>query len=208
MGEGYNLHPRGFKPDQHQLGVKALLALPTCRRYHLFMAENDPPEPKRRNKTLSVADVLSGALDPVLKKRGFATRDIITHWRAIAPAPYDVTTMPDKLVWPRNAGHSHEGAILYLRCGPGQALFVQHAAPEIAKAVNRYFGYLLVEDVKLSAAPFTPGSGDTGQKIRQPSQSEIAKVGTAVEKIEDTDLREALRVLGLALSGRSGRKGG
>ncbi|KKB76556.1 hypothetical protein VW35_17415 [Devosia soli] len=177
-------------------------------RYFLVMAEKEPPEPKRRNKTLSVADVLSGALDPVLKKRGFASRDIITHWRAIAPPPYDQTTMPDKLVWPRSTGHGHEGAVLYLRCGPGQALFVQHAAPEIAQSVNRYFGYHLVSEIRLSAEPFTSGSADKRQKHRQPSQSEIAKVGAAIEKVEDDDLREALRVLGLALSGRSEPKGG
>ncbi|HWV20614.1 MAG TPA: hypothetical protein VN036_06270 [Devosia sp.] len=183
------------------------LACHSPQRYSHPMAEKELPEPKRRNKTLSVADVLSGALDPVLKKRGFATRDIITHWRVIAPAPYDQTTMPDKLVWPRSAGHGHEGAVLYLRCGPGQALFVQHAANDIATAVNRYFGYLLVSEVRLSAEPFTPGSGGKAQKTRQPSQSDIAKVGAAVEKIEDTDLREALRTLGLALSGRSDKKG-
>ena len=49
--------------------------------------------------------------------------------------------------------------------------------------------------------PFTPGSGARAQKNRQPSQSDVAKVGATVEKIEDTDLREALRALGLALSG-------
>jgi len=169
------------------------------------MAET-PPEPKRRNKTLSVADVLSWALDPVLKKRGFATRDIITHWKAIAPPPYDATTMPDKLNWPRQAAQSHEGAVLYLRCAPGQALFAQHDAPAIAAAVNRYFGYVLVREVRLSAEPFTAGSGGKGQKRPQPSQSDIAKVGAAIEKVEDDDLRDALRVLGLALSGRSERK--
>jgi hypothetical protein len=190
-----------------RLQQEIVLAPNPPQRYSHQMAEKELPEPKRRNKTLSVADVLSGALDPVLKKRGFATRDIITHWRVIAPAPYDQTTMPDKLVWPRSAGHSHEGAVLYLRCGPGQALFVQHAAPEIAQTVNRYFGYHLVNEVRLSAELFTPGSGAKVQKNRQPSPSDIAKVGTAVEKIEDTDLREALRVLGLALSGRSDKTG-
>lgn len=165
-----------------------------------------PPQPKRRNKTLNLADVLAGALDPVLKKRGFATRDIITHWKAIAPRPYDETTMPDKLVWPRQSSHNHEGAVLHLRCAPGQALFAQHDAPAIAAAVNRYFGYLLVQDVRLSAEPFTPGSGKKAQTPYQPSPSEIAKVGAAVEKIEDNDLREALRALGLALSSRSANK--
>lgn len=173
-------------------------------RYFDGMAEKEStPNFKRQNKTLNLADVLAGALDPVLKKRGFATRDIITHWKAIAPRPYDETTMPDKLVWPRQASHNHEGAVLYLRCAPGQALFAQHDAPNIAAAVNRYFGYHLVQDVRLSAEPFTPGSGNKAQNHIQPSQSDVAKVGAAVDKIEDGDLREALRALGLALSSRS-----
>jgi hypothetical protein len=164
------------------------------------MAE-DLPTPKRRNKTLSVADALSGALDPVLKKRGFASRDIITHWRAIAPSPFENTTQPDKLVWPRSAGGA-EGAVLYLRCAPGQALFVQHEAPAIAKAVNRYFGYVLVSEVRLSAEPFSLGSPPRAQKPR-PSAGTMARVGAEIEKVEDTELREALRTLGLAIAGKS-----
>ena len=107
--------------------------------------------------------------------------------------------------WPRS-NHGAEGATLYLRCAQGQALFAQHEAPAIAAAVNRYFGYVLVNDVRLSAAPFTPGSGQTVQKPHQPSQSELAKVGKATEMVEDDDLREALRTLGLALSRRSNMK--
>src|SRR6185312_3257839 len=42
--------------------------------YSILMAKDDLPEPKRRNRTMNIADVLSGALDPVLKKRGFASR--------------------------------------------------------------------------------------------------------------------------------------
>ncbi|WP_297103876.1 DciA family protein [uncultured Devosia sp.] len=169
------------------------------------MPKDELPEPKRRNKTLSVSDALSGALDPVLKKRGFAGRDILAQWRHIAPPPFDQTTLPDKLSWPRG-NHGADGATLYLRCAPGQALFAQHEAPAIAAAVNRYFGYVLVNDVRLSAEPFTPGSGQRVQKPQQPSQSEIAKVGKATEMVENEDLREALRTLGLALSSRSKQK--
>lgn len=169
------------------------------------MAKDELPEPKRRNRTLSVADVLAGAMDPVLRKRGFASRDIITHWKAIAPKPFDETTQPDKLTWPR--GGNAEGATLYLRCAPGTAVFAQHEAPQIGAAVNRYFGYLLVNDVRLSAEPFTPGSGKKAQKRPQPSQSDIAKVGALTEKVEDDTLREALQALGLALSSKSKNKG-
>ncbi len=183
------------------------LAHPRTPRYSILMAEEKPPEYKRRNKTLSVADALAGAIDPVLRKRGFAGRDIITQWAHIAPPPFNTTTQPDKLSWPR-ASHNAEGATLVLRCAPGQALFAQHEAPAIAAAVNRYFGYVLVKDVRLSAEPFSPGSGKKAHKPYQPSQSVIAKVGAQTEKVEDNDLREALRVLGLALSSRSERKNG
>lgn len=168
------------------------------------MAKDDLPDPKRRNRTMSVADVLSGALDPVLKKRGFASRDIITHWAAMAPEPYDTVAIPDKLTWPRGE-RSAEGATLLLRCVPGHALAIAHEGPRIAAAINRYFGFVLVGAVKLSAEPFTPGSAQKAQKTDQPSQSVIAKVGAQVAEVTDDDLREALRTLGHALSSRSGR---
>ena len=168
------------------------------------MAKDDLPEPKRRNRTMNIADVLSGALDPVLKKRGFASRDIITHWGAMAPPPYDTVAIPDKLSWPRGE-KSAEGATLVLRCIPGHALAIAHDGPRIAASINRYFGFFLVNAVRLSAEPFTPGSGGKGQKPDQPSQSTIAKVGAQVANVADDDLREALRTLGHALSSRSGR---
>lgn len=167
------------------------------------MAKDDLPEPKRRNRTMNIADVLSGALDPVLKKRGFASRDIIAHWSVMAPEPYGTVAIPDKLSWPRGE-RSAEGATLVLRCIPGHALAIAHDGPRIAAAVNRYFGFVLVGSVRLSAEAFTPGSGKKDQKPLQPSQSTIAKVGAQVADIEDDDLREALRTLGHALSSRSG----
>ena len=83
------------------------------------MAKDELPQPKRRNRTMNIADVLSGALDPVLKKRGFASRDIIAHWSAMAPRPYDQVAIPDKLTWPRGE-KSAEGATLILRCVPAK----------------------------------------------------------------------------------------
>ena len=98
-------------------------------------------------------------------------------------------------------------ATLLVRCVPGHALAIAHEGPKIAAAINRYFGFVLVNAVKLSAEPFTPGSGRKAQKTNQPSQSVIAKVGAQVAEVADDDLREALRTLGHALSSRSERDG-
>ncbi|SRR5690554_908956 len=168
------------------------------------MAKDELPEPKRRNRTMNIADVLSGALDPVLKKRGFASRDIITHWSAMAPEPYDKVAVPDKLSWPRGE-KSAEGATLVLRCIPGHAMAIAHEGPRIAAAVNRYFGFVLVGAVRLSAEPFTPGSGEKADNHAEPDPGVVAKVGAQVAEVADEHLREALRTLGHALSKRWGK---
>jgi hypothetical protein len=156
----------------------------------------EPEEPKRLNRTVGVAEALGGVLDSALKKRGFATRDILTHWAAIAPKPYDLVAMPDQLKWPRGAGH--EGATLYLRCSQGHAMALSHEAGLIASAVNRYFGYFLVREVRLSAEPFRPGSA---RKV-QPKTTlpEVAKhADQAVAAVDDPALKDALKGLGEAV---------
>lgn len=172
------------------------------------MAPNlPPPEPKRRNRTIGLAEALSGALDPALRKRGFASRDIVAHWTAIAPPPYNGVARPDKLSWPRGE-KSAEGATLYLRCVPGHALALAHEGPAIAAAINRYFGYVLVAAIRLSAEPFVPGSARRTRTIHAPDPGDRARISASVERIEDADLREALRVLGHALAGRPERQRG
>jgi hypothetical protein len=153
----------------------------------------EPDEPKRLNRTVGVSDALSGVLDAVLKKRGFATRDIITHWAAMAPKPYDALAVPDQLKWPRGAGH--EGATLYLRCAPGHALALSHEGALIASAVNRYFGYFLVREVRLSAEPFAPGPAKKASPAGVPPQI-AAHAGIAVADVDNEQLRAALKGLG------------
>ena len=168
----------------------------------LTAKSKEPPEPPRRNRPVGLSDALSGVLDAALKKRGFATRDLLTHWAAMAPKPYDALTVPDQLKWPRGAGH--EGATLYLRCAPGHALAVTHEAPLIAAAVNRYFGYLLVREVRLSVEPFTVGS--VGKSKPKPTLPEVTKhADEAVSEVDDDGLRRALKGLGEQVLGKKPR---
>jgi hypothetical protein len=163
--------------------------------------KQDDAPPKRLNRTVGVSEALSGVLDAALKKRGFATRDLLTHWAAMAPKPYDTVAVPAELKWPRGAGH--EGATLYLRCAPGHALALTHETPRIVAAVNRYFGYLLVKEVRLSAEPFA-GASPAAKPARPPAASS-AIAEQAVAGVEDEGLKDALRVLGAAILPRKPR---
>jgi hypothetical protein len=154
-------------------------------------------EPRRLNRTVGVSEALKGVLDAALKKRGFATRDLIAHWAAMAPKPYDTQAVPDQLKWPRGA--DHEGATLYLRCAAGQALALSHETPLIAAAVNRYFGYFLIKEVRLSAEPFVAGPA---KKPAPPARQEAsAATVAAVEAVGNPALKDALLKLGTGMGG-------
>ena len=157
-------------------------------------------EPKRLNRAVGLAEAIRGALEPAMKKRGFASRDILTHWAAMAPKPYDTLAIPDRLSWPRG-DRGAEGATLYLRCAPGHQLALSHEGARVAQAINRYFGYLLVAQCRLSAEPFSPHSAPMPQRPAL-SEPERRAIGTAVDQVGDEGVREALRALGLALKRR------
>lgn len=155
-----------------------------------------PPAYKRLNRSVQLGEMIGNTLDPALKRRGFANRDLIANWAAIAPTPYDKIAMPDKLVWPRRDKPDPEGAVLYVRCVEGHALMLTHDAPMIVSAINRYFGYLLVSGVRHSKTPFMPP-----RPLSPPPPTKLAPaletrlVGT-VSDIEDDELRAALEKLG------------
>lgn len=163
--------------------------------------DGEPKEFRRLNRTVGVGDVLAGALDPALKKRGFASRDIVAQWRAMAPRPFDEVALPDKLAWPRGE-RGAQGATLYLRCAEGHRLALQHEAPRIAAAINRYFGYVLVNDVRLAVTPFAPPAPKKPPAPEGPDPVKRAIVARAVNGVEDGALREALRELGHLIASR------
>lgn len=152
---------------------------------------------KRRNRVSALGETLGGVLDPVLRKRGFASRDLMANWEAIAPALYKDVSYPDKLHWKRGAGA--EGATLFLRCAEGQRLAISHDAALIAGAINRYFGYVLVQSVKLSAEPFTPRSAESVDILPEPDAKTKAEIDAQLDGIEDEELRASLQRLAYGL---------
>jgi hypothetical protein len=149
------------------------------------MAGKSSP-PKRKNRTVQLGDVVGGMLDPALRRRGFANRELIVNSPSIAPAPWNRATLPDKLVWPRKDRPDPEGAVLYVRCLESHKVMLPHEAPAIAMAINRYFGYLLVRTVRLSlnaptrrragTAKSEPGSaGQNCQRDQGYRRSRIAR---------------------------------
>ncbi|MCF6325731.1 MAG: DciA family protein [Devosiaceae bacterium] len=156
---------------------------------------------KRGGRARGVGELVGKLIDPALKKRGFASRDILENWQIIAPPPYNRTTIPDRLKWPRNKSGS-DGALLYLRCIEGERMALSHDHERITEAVNRYFGYVLVQAIKLSTQPFPKQSGaDSGNGTSGGVQMNVDpetgnKIKKLVQGVEDEELKQALHKLG------------
>ncbi len=160
------------------------------------------PEPKRLNRAVAVSEALGRALDPALRKRGFASRDLLQHWAVIAPEPYGRVSRPEKLSWPRGE-RGAGGAVLHICCHPGHALAASHEGGRIAQAINRYFGYILVDEVRLSATPFLADAPKPKGLPVAPA-AQVEAIERQVRDIEDDALREALAGLGRAIAARKG----
>ena len=91
----------------------------------------------------------------------------------------------------RNAGRYTLGDIFAQRA--------HGAAPRIAAAINRYFGYVLVDQIRLAITPFTPGSAERAQGSPEIDPAARARIAESVDEVGDERLREALTRLGLAV---------
>jgi hypothetical protein len=161
---------------------------------------NKQGEFRRLNRAVGAGEALGKALDPVFRRRGFASRDLVAQWAAMAPPPYDTLAQPDRLHWPRGA-RGTEGAVLYLRCAEGQALALAHEGPRIAAAINRYFGYVLVGAVRISPEPLkTAAAPAPAPAVASPKDA--ARIAEATGGVADEGLRAALSRLGAALANR------
>ena len=156
---------------------------------------------KRANRTVGLNEAVAKAIGPVFQKRGFASRDIITQWKSIAPPPYNSVAIADRLQWNRGT-KGEDGATLYLRCSPSHSLALTQDSANISAAVNRNFGYVLVGKVRLSLEPFSSGSDGKDDNVPVLTKTMRETVNSAISHVEDEDLKEALRRLGHGLTSR------
>lgn len=142
-----------------------------------------------------VGELAGRIISPALKKRGFANRDIMAQWDDIAPPPYDRVSFPDRLKWRRGEAGA-QGAILFLRCEEAHRLALAHDGAVIAASINRYFGYVLVDTVKLSVAPFLKTSGDHPPGPPEADEGQKTEVEQSIRNVGDEGIKRALRKLG------------
>jgi hypothetical protein len=99
-----------------------------------------------------VAELIGGALDPLVRKRGLARAELISWWPDIVGATYAGRTVPERIRWPRDG----KAATLFVRCDPSLALQLAHETERVRERLNGYFGYPAVGAVRIVQARVGP----------------------------------------------------
>lgn len=163
------------------------------------MAESN--EAQRKRGAQSIAELIGRVIDPLTKKRGFATADLISAWPDIAGSRFAAVTRPAKIVWPRGEANDGATGVLTLHVEGPSAILVQHEIGQILERVNAFLGYQAVGQIRIVQAP-------VGQAKRRRTHAETtlppgdeARVASATGRIADDALRSALTRLGRGVLG-------
>ncbi len=163
---------------------------------------------KKASFARPLADLVGGAVDPLLARQGFGQSSLILHWADIVGAQLAACCEPIKLNWPprpreRAPDGPIEPATLVLRVIGAMALEVQHMAPQIVERVNAHLGWRAVGRLAIRQGPLERAAGPA--KVAPPDPQAVDEARQLTEGIADEELRKALILLGArALRGRAG----
>ena len=157
------------------------------------------PAKPRRQAPKPLADLIGGAIDPLLAKQGFGESDIIMNWDDIAGARLAAVTEPLKLQWPmrgpkRSPDMPVEPATLVLKVEGAFAIEVQHMADLLCQRINGRLGWRCVGRIALRQGPVERPAPK--KRVAPPAPQAVEKAKGLAQGIEDDGLREALTRLG------------
>ena len=157
------------------------------------------PAKPRRQAPKPLADLIGGAIDPLLAKQGFGESDIIMNWDDIVGARLAAVTEPLKLQWPmRGAKRSPdmpvEPATLVLKVEGAFAIEVQHMADLLCQRINGRLGWRCVGRIAIRQGPVERPAPK--RPVAPPPAQAVEKAKGLAQGIEDEELREALTRLG------------
>ena len=162
--------------------VKA--AKPTARVY----------ERPRGGEARMVSDLVPEIGRAAFRKFGFVQSSVVSRWREIVGDRLADVTQPAMIRFP--AGQK-AGGTLHLTISGAHAPMLQHVAPDIIGAVNRFFGYAAVAQVRMTHGQVTPAPPVQPPAMLKPVPAEL---GDSLRDIGDPELRTVLERMAAGLA--------
>jgi len=151
-------------------------------------------ERNARKGAAAVGTLVGAIIDPVTRRRGFATAELIAAWPEIVGGRWAECTAPEKIAWPRKEDGGP--AVLTVKVDGPAAVFVQHEAVQILERVNAFLGYGAVGKLRIVQGPVA-----SREKRAKPGDPTLpaereAELGAQVAEVAEGPLKQALERLG------------
>jgi hypothetical protein len=158
-------------------------------------------EDQRRATMRPIAAELSRLIGKPLGRRGFGEGGLIAEWPSVVGEEIARYAAPLKLSFPR--GQRREGT-LTLRATGAFATELQHMTPQLLERINGYLGYGAIARLKIEQGRLPPRARSGMLQPKPLAEAEEKQMTTALQRIGDDNLRQALEGLGRAVKGLRG----
>ena len=158
---------------------------------------------RRTYKTKSIADLASGINNRAFRRYGFAKSDILMHWREIVGSVLARSSIPERLIMPKNVEQANgRTGVLHVRVDGSFAPEMQHLEPLIIDRINSYYGFKAVE--RLICHHGIIERKVIGEKYQAPilDDSQKSELDLLLCDIKDDKLRKSLFAVGAELIAR------
>lgn len=162
---------------------KAKAAKPALRVY----------ERPRGGEARAISDLVPEIGRTAFRKFGFIQSSVVSRWREIVGEKLADVTQPAMIRFP--AGQK-AGGTLHLTISGAHAPMLQHVAPDLIAAVNRFFGYAAIATVRMTHGQVTPAPAVQQPAMLKPIPAEL---GDSLRDIGDPELRTVLERMAAGL---------
>jgi hypothetical protein len=158
---------------------------------------------KRRIGAVPVSDLVSGIIDPALRRKTGISIELVHGWDEIVGETLAASTRPEKIQWPSRGMNLDDfrPGTLVLACDQSAALHIQHSTAAIVSRVNAFFGYAAVDRIRIVQKPVVKMDRRNKPKRGNLSEKDLNHIASMTSSIEDEGLRKALEQLGLSIVG-------
>jgi len=153
-----------------------------------------PYERPRGGEARSIADLVPEIGRTAFRKFGFIQSSVVSRWREIVGDRLADVTQPAMIRFPVG---QKAGGTLHLTISGAHAPMLQHVAPDIIGAVNRFFGYAAIATVRMTHGQVTPAPAVQPPAMLKPIPAEL---GDSLRDIGDPELRTVLERMAAGLA--------
>lgn len=155
-------------------------------------------ERPRGGEARAIADLVPEIGRTAFRKFGFIQSSVVSRWREIVGERLSAVTQPAMIRFP--AGQK-AGGTLHLTISGAHAPMLQHVAPDIIAAVNRFFGYAAIAQVRMTHGQVACPTG-LGTPVQPPAMLKPipAELGDSLRDIGDPELRTVLERMAAGLA--------